>query len=91
MTEENDLLGTLARQVEAQAFLGDPEAGPITYLQAESIAQLLMPSITAEEFLQLNRFCRLGEQGMGPCLREDIAAILRKVVDEIPVDRNELP
>jgi len=81
------LLEAATAQVQMQAVLGDPEADPITHLQAQNIAQLMQPAINREEYFQLREFATLAMRGMGPCMREDIAAILSKLLDNVPVEK----
>lgn len=83
MISDDELLDNLASWARDQVVLHGCQA--LDDRQAEAVGKLLMPAINREEYLYLREFANLAKRGMGPCMREDLAEILTKLLDEVPV------
>lgn len=83
MISDDELLNELATWAQTQVVLHGCQ--PLDDRQAEAVGKMLMPAISREEYLRLREFANLAKSGMGPCMREDLAEILSKLLDDVPV------
>lgn len=83
MVTDDELLQSLIKWVQDQVAIH--RANPLDDRQAEAIGKLFMPALNRKEYLLVREFVDLGKSGMGPCLREDVALLIAKLLDEQPV------
>ena len=86
---DDDLLQSLIDQMKAHVVIHG--AAPLDNRQAEAVAMFMMPVITTEEYLKARKFLNMGKNGTGPCLHEDMAEILTKLLDNEPARLEEFP
>ena len=83
--EGEPLLPSLTRWVHRRFAIDGHKLKSLDDEQAEFVATFLLPAIDREEYFSLRNFAIHAKNGMGPCMREDVAATLNKLLDEVPV------